>query len=126
MSKELFKPNVNEDLNRLHNVTLTEGQISTILYIMEGYLQGSDDNEDTQFTNDCDKIFFELEGVVDKYYAQQERIKEQLEEKVIAKDESVMASYNFDEGLYGEIIKDWNYRFPKFSYTNYPNITDTK
>ena len=79
MSKELFKPNVNEDLNRLHNVTLTEGQISTILYIMEGYLQGSDDNEDTQFTNDCDKIFFELEGVVDKYYAQQERIKEQLE-----------------------------------------------
>ena len=68
MSKELFKPNVNEDLNRLHNVTLTEGQISTILYIMEGYLQGSDDNEDTQFTNDCDNIFEELEGVVDNYY----------------------------------------------------------
>ena len=43
--KKLFKPNVEEDLNRPHNVTLTEGQISTILYIMEGYLQGSDDNE---------------------------------------------------------------------------------
>ena len=66
--KKLFKPNVEEDLNRLHNVTLTEGQISTILYIMEGYLQGSDDNEDTQFTNDCDNIFKELEGVVDTYY----------------------------------------------------------
>ena len=86
MSKELFKPNVNEDLNRLHNVTLTEGQISTILYIMEGYLQGCDDynsaayqSEDDTFSKDCDKIFFELEGVVDKYYAQQERIKEQLE-----------------------------------------------
>ena len=52
--KKLFKPNVEEDLNRPHNVSLTEGQISTILYIMEGYLQGSDDNEDTQFTNDCD------------------------------------------------------------------------
>tara|TARA_Y100001968_G_scaffold318196_1_gene348102 strand:+ start:290 stop:517 length:228 start_codon:yes stop_codon:yes gene_type:complete len=74
MSKELFKPNVNEDLNRLHNVTLTEGQISTILYIMEGYLQGSDDNEDTQFTNDCDNIFEELEGVVDNYYAQQSEV----------------------------------------------------
>ena len=74
MSKELFKPNVNEDLNRLHNVTLTEGQISTILYIMEGYLQGSDDNEDTQFTNDCDDIFAKLEGVVDNYYAQQSEV----------------------------------------------------
>ena len=70
--KKLFKPNIEEDLNRLHNVTLTEGQISTILYIMEGYLQGSDDNEDTQFTNDCDNIFKELEGVVDTYYNTEE------------------------------------------------------
>ena len=70
--KKLFKPNVEEDLNRPHNVTLTEGQISTILYIMQGYLQGSDDNEDTQFTNDCDNIFKELEGVVDTYYNTEE------------------------------------------------------
>ena len=70
--KKLFKPNVEEDLNRPHNVTLTEGQISTILYIMEGYLQGSDDNEDTQFTNDCDNIFKELAGVVDTYYNTEE------------------------------------------------------
>ena len=68
ISKKLFKPSVKEDLNRPYNVTLTEGQISTILYIMEGYLQGSDDNEDSQFTNDCDIIFSELEGVVDAYY----------------------------------------------------------
>ena len=66
--KKSFIPSVNEDLNRPHNITLTEGQISTILYIMEGYLQGSDDNEDTQFTNDCDDIFAKLEGVVDTYY----------------------------------------------------------
>ena len=70
--KKLFRPNIEEDLNRLHNVSLTEGQISTILYIMEGYLQGSDDNEDTQFTNDCDNIFKELEGVVDTYYNTEE------------------------------------------------------
>ena len=68
ISKKVFKPSVNEDLNRPYNVTLTEGQISTILYIMEGYLQGSDDNEDSQFTNDCDNIFSKLEGVVDAYY----------------------------------------------------------
>ena len=68
ISKKVFKPSVKEDLNRPYNVTLTEGQISTILYIMEGYLQGSDDNEDSQFTNDCDNIFSKLEGVVDTYY----------------------------------------------------------
>ena len=60
------------NLNVEHEVTLTEGQISTILYIMEGYLQGSDDNEDTQFTNDCDDIFAKLEGVVDTYYNTEE------------------------------------------------------
>ena len=72
MTKKSFIPSVNEDLNRPHNVTLTEGQISTILYIMEGYLQGSDDNEDTQFTNDCDDIFAKLEGVVDTYYGNED------------------------------------------------------
>ena len=58
-----------EDLNRKHSVTLTEGQISTILYVLEGYTQGSDEyhfNDD--FTRDVDKIFEELEGVVDKSY----------------------------------------------------------
>ena len=68
ISKKVFKPSVKEDLNRPYNVTLTEGQISTILYIMERYLQGSDDNEDSQFTNDCDNIFSKLEGVVDADY----------------------------------------------------------
>ena len=58
-----------EDLNRKHSVTLTEGQISTILYVLEGYTQGSDEyhfNDD--FTRDVDKIFEELEGVVDKSF----------------------------------------------------------
>ena len=67
MSKQSFKPNIEEDLNRPHNVTLTEAQISTILYVMEGYLQG-DDNLDDEFVNDCDNIFEQLEGVVDTYY----------------------------------------------------------
>ena len=62
-----FQPNLEEDLNRLHNLTLTEGQISTILYIMEGYLCDVDDN-DEEFDNDCKAIFDELEGVVDKFY----------------------------------------------------------
>ena len=75
MTKQSFNPNIQEDLNRLHNVSLTEGQISTILYIMEGYLQGSDDNDDDEFTKDCDNIFERLEGVVDNYYIQQSEVK---------------------------------------------------
>jgi hypothetical protein len=58
-----------EVLNRKHNVTLTEGQISTILYIMEGYIQGSDEyTNEPQFELDVDSIFGELEGVIDNYY----------------------------------------------------------
>ena len=70
MTKQLFEPSVKEDLNRPHNVTLTEGQISTILYVLEGYIQGSDDyNDDTDFAKDVDNIFQELEGVVDNFYS---------------------------------------------------------
>ena len=76
MSKELFKPDVNEDLNREHKLTLKEGQISTILYVLEGYIQGSDDYHfDDNFKSDVDNIFERLEGVVDKYYAQQSEVK---------------------------------------------------
>ena len=60
-----------EDLNREHNVTLTEGQISTILYIMEGYINPSDDySYDPDFREDVDNIFKELETVVDNFYNQ--------------------------------------------------------
>jgi len=75
MTKQLFQPEIQEDLNRLHNVSLTEAEMSTILYIMEGYLQGCDDykssayqTEDDTFSKDCDQIFFKLERVVDTYY----------------------------------------------------------
>ena len=64
-------------LNTIHKVTLTEAQISTILYTMEGYMQGSDDNEDSQFHQDVDSVFEVLEGVVDKYYAKLEEAKSQ-------------------------------------------------
>tara|TARA_B100001079_G_scaffold85146_1_gene73246 strand:+ start:341 stop:565 length:225 start_codon:yes stop_codon:yes gene_type:complete len=72
MTKQLFKPEIQEDLNRLHNVSLTEGQISTILFILEGYINPSNDNSyDPDCREDIDKIFEELEGVVDTYYSNQ-------------------------------------------------------
>ena len=63
-------------INTPFNITLTEGQISTILFTMEGYMQGSDDNEDSQFVKDVDEIFEILEGAVDKYYDKLEAAKE--------------------------------------------------
>ena len=69
MSKQSFIPNNEEDLNRLHNVTLKEGQISTILYVLEGYIQGSDDYHfDDDFKEDVDNIFYRLETVLDNFY----------------------------------------------------------
>ena len=62
-------------LNTLHNVTLSEAQISTILYTMEGYMQGSDDNEDSQFHQDVDSVFEVLEGVIDRHYEKIEKAK---------------------------------------------------
>ena len=58
-----------EDLNREHKVSLTEGQISTILYIMEGYIQGNDDyNEESVFYQDVNNIFERLETVINNHY----------------------------------------------------------
>ena len=71
----LFKPSIEEDLNRLHTVNLTEGQISTILYVLEGAMQGSDDyDEDDEFSKDIDSIFETLEGKLDEYYSNQEEV----------------------------------------------------
>ena len=71
MTKQTFVSSVKEDLNREHNVTLNEGQISTILYIMEGYIEGNDDyNEESVFYQDVNNIFERLEGVVDKFYTE--------------------------------------------------------
>ena len=67
-------------LNTMHNVSLTEGQISTILYTMEGYMQGSDDNEDSQFHQDVDSVFEVLEGVIDRHYEKIEKAKEKQPE----------------------------------------------
>ena len=74
-SKNLSRREIIMSINTPFNVTLTEGQISTILFTMEGYMQGSDDNEDSQFVKDVDEIFEILEGAVDKYYNKLEAAK---------------------------------------------------
>ena len=71
MTKKPFHATVEEDLNRLHNVTLTEGQIATILYVMEGYIQGNNEEYEDSFKVDVDNIFEVLEGAVDSFYESQ-------------------------------------------------------
>ena len=66
----------------LHNVNLTEGQISTILFWLEGYVAGLDDvvtqNEnDKELIKDVDAIFQELEGSVDRFYDDLEKKQKQ-------------------------------------------------
>ena len=54
------------------NLTLREEQISTILYCLEGYVQGNDDEE---LVEEIDEIFEVLESTVDKFYAKIEKAK---------------------------------------------------
>ena len=55
-----------EDSN--HRVTLSGNEISSILYIMEGYINPSDDySYDPDFRNDVDNIFAKLEEVADSW-----------------------------------------------------------
>ena len=81
MTKKSFEPTVEEDFNRPYEVTLTEGQISTILWTMEGYINGSDDyDEDSEYGKDVNRIFEILEGAVDSYYDEQKQIAQSLYE----------------------------------------------
>ena len=53
----------------------TKHELETILYTLEGYIQGSDDyNEDSQFAKDINNIFVQLEGVTDAYYERLEKL----------------------------------------------------
>ena len=52
----------------MHRVTLSGDEISTILYIMEGYINPSDDySYDPDFREDVDNIFERLEEVADSW-----------------------------------------------------------
>ena len=72
MTKQSFNPSIAEDLNRPYDVTLTEGQIATILYILEGAINDRDESNTDQFDKDVDSIFETLEGAVDNFYSKVE------------------------------------------------------
>ena len=61
-------------LNTRHNVTLTESQISIILYTLENYMLG-DTSNDPDLPTEVDAIFEELEGTIDRHYDKIEKAK---------------------------------------------------
>ena len=61
-------------LNTEHNVTLTESQISIILYTLENYMLG-DTSNDPDLPTEVDAIFEELEGTIDRHYDKLEKAK---------------------------------------------------
>ena len=58
-------------LNKVHKVTLTEGQIGVILCSLEKSVKYAD----SEYVAEVDTIFEILEGVVDKYYDKIEEAK---------------------------------------------------
>jgi len=60
-------------LNTAHKVTLTESQISIILYTLEDYMAKRNTSGDPDLENDVENIFEELEGTIDKYYEKVEK-----------------------------------------------------
>ena len=66
-------------INTPFNVTLTEGQISVILYTLEEKVSELDnfdtDDKNEELRKDIDSIFEVLEGAVDKYYNKLEAAK---------------------------------------------------
>ena len=60
-------------LNTAHKVTLTESQISIILYTLEDYMSSDRKSNDPDLPKEVDTIFEELEGTIDKYYEKVEK-----------------------------------------------------
>ena len=63
-------------LNTPHNVTLTESQISIILYTLEDYMSNGNKSNDPDLPKEIDNIFEELDGTIDKHYVKLEAAKE--------------------------------------------------
>ena len=75
MTRQLFKPTVSENLNVDHKVTLTEGEISTILYYLD---QVADDIGESYIASlEVQSIYSKLETVVDTYYDKLDRARSQ-------------------------------------------------
>ena len=57
-------------------VNLSKDEMSTILYVLEGYVQGNDDEE---LVAEIDGIFEKFEGILDACECQSQKQQEQIQ-----------------------------------------------
>ena len=73
MERSQYIPNIEDELDRPHNVTLTEGEIGVILCTLETLIDGYKDYEtECLVSKEINSIFSKLEGIVDTYYDNRE------------------------------------------------------
>ena len=61
-------------------VNLSKDEMSTILYVLEGYISPSDDYAyDPDFREDIDGIFEKFEGIIDACECQSQKQQEQIQ-----------------------------------------------
>ena len=75
MSKQQFIPQTDENryLNTTHKCNLTGSELSTLLYILDDWIEEHKEyNSDKRFTDDINRIYTELQSVTDNYFAQYE------------------------------------------------------
>ena len=75
MSKQQFIPQTDENryLNTTHKCNLTGSELSTLLYILDDWIEEHKEyNSDKRFTDDINRIYTELQSITDNYFAQHE------------------------------------------------------
>ena len=75
MNKAQFQPQTDENryLNTTHKCNLTGSELSTLLYILDDWIEEHKEyNSDKRFTDDINRIYTELQSVTDNYFAQLE------------------------------------------------------
>jgi len=106
----------------------TKHELETILYTLEGYIQGNDDDKlCDELCVICDKIVEELDPPKVTITPQQlegdiSTVKDSdYADKVdTLVDKMQITKYKWDESFYNELVTDYNYRFPKFMSIDYP------
>ena len=75
MTKQLFTPtDTYEDYKcTTHKCNLTGAELSTILYILDDYIESNEYKlDDPDFKQNVDRLYVEFQSITDNYFAQHE------------------------------------------------------
>ena len=75
MTKTQFIPQTDENryLNTTHKCNLTGAELSTILYILDDYIESNEYKlDDPDFKGNVDRLYAEFQSITDNFFAQHE------------------------------------------------------